>query len=147
LVLEQNFEHLDELNEINTFNPILPQLGTNFRDPFKKKRGTCDRNGIGLGVIRKDHIFRFGCWFMFSVRLDAAILVLKRAFLPAICTDMKIYLLELTGIFPVVPFRFEWWRECLLICPITNLLTVVGTCMRHSRLFSYVPIWEHWDNV
>jgi hypothetical protein len=91
-------------------------LGTNFRDPFPKKRETCDRNGIGLGVIRKDYTFRFGRWFTFSVRLDDAVLVLKRAFLPAMYTDVKMYLSELTGIFPVVPFRFE----CFLISPITD---------------------------
>jgi hypothetical protein len=107
-MLDPNFEHSDELDEINTFNPSLP-IWEQIFVILSEKRKTCDRNGIGLGVIRKDYIFRFGPWFTFSVRLDVAILFLKRAFLPTMCTAMKMYLLELTGILTVVPLRFEWW--------------------------------------
>jgi hypothetical protein len=64
------------------------------------------RNGIGLSVIGKHHIFRFGRWITFSVRLDDALLVLKWAFLPPVCTDMKICLLELAGMLPVLHFCF-----------------------------------------
>jgi hypothetical protein len=57
---------------------------------------------ISLNMIGKNHTFRFGRWFAFSILLDAAILLFKRAFLPAMCTDMKIY----TGTFRGVPFCY-----------------------------------------
>jgi hypothetical protein len=66
----------------------------------------CDRNGIGFSMIGNDNIFHFGPWFTFLVCLDAAILMLKRAFLSAMYADMKICLLDLTRTFPGLPFCF-----------------------------------------
>jgi hypothetical protein len=82
-------------------------------------------------VITKDHIFRFGRWFTFSVRLDAALLALKRSLLPAMCTDMKIYLYELTGIFLVVPFFLHGGKNVYLflrlqICNLLKHKYVIG---------------------
>jgi hypothetical protein len=57
-MLEPNFEHSDELDEINPFNTIVPIWEQIFMI-LLKKLGTSGRNGIGLGVIGKDHIFPF----------------------------------------------------------------------------------------
>jgi hypothetical protein len=91
----------------------------------RRKHCTCDLSIIGLNVIGNDHSFCFGRWLVFSVRLDADIL-LKRALLPSVCTDMKVCI----GINRNISWSsFQFWMIVRIFTyfPDYKISAVVGT--------------------